>query len=305
MTSPQTALSDTTLVIIPTFNEIENLPLITKRVREATPEVHILIVDDSSPDGTGELADELSEKDDHLHVIHRKSKDGLLGAYIAGFKWGLDRDYQVLCEMDADGSHAPEQLHLLLEEIDKGADLVIGSRYVEGGETVNWPASREYLSRLGNIYISMALGAGLSDMTAGYRAFRRDLLESIDFDELSDAGYIFQVDLAFRAVKDGFDVREVPITFTEREYGESKLDGSFVKDSLFEVTKWGLEHRTEQAKDAVEDVTPVVKKLVEDTGVTKVPSRLGEATSYVGDLASEVWKLAKHTVNDMRSGSKR
>ncbi len=305
MTSPQTALSDTTLVIIPTFNEIENLPLITKRVREATPEVHILIVDDSSPDGTGELADELSEKDDHLHVIHRKSKDGLLGAYIAGFKWGLERDYQVLCEMDADGSHAPEQLHLLLEEIDKGADLVIGSRYVEGGETVNWPASREYLSRLGNIYISMALGAGLSDMTAGYRAFRRDLLESIDFDELSDAGYIFQVDLAFRAVKDGFDVREVPITFTEREYGESKLDGSFVKDSLFEVTKWGLEHRTEQAKDAVEDVTPVVKKLVEDTGVTKVPSRLGEATSYVGDLASEVWKLAKHTVNDMRSGSKR
>lgn len=305
MTSPQTALSDTTLVIIPTFNEIENLPLITKRVREATPDVHILIVDDSSPDGTGELADELSEKDEHLHVIHRKSKDGLLGAYIAGFKWGLERDYQVLCEMDADGSHAPEQLHLLLEEIDKGADLVIGSRYVEGGETVNWPASREYLSRLGNIYISMALGAGLSDMTAGYRAFRRDLLESIDFDELSDAGYIFQVDLAFRAVKDGFDVSEVPITFTEREYGESKLDGSFVKDSLFEVTKWGLEHRTEQAKDAVEDVTPVVKKLVEDTGVTKVPSRLGEATSYVGDLASEVWKLAKHTVNDMRSGSKR
>lgn len=305
MTSPQTALSDTTLVIIPTFNEIENLPLITKRVREATPEVHILIVDDSSPDGTGELADELSEKDDHLHVIHRKSKDGLLGAYIAGFKWGLERDYQVLCEMDADGSHAPEQLHLLLEEIDKGADLVIGSRYVEGGETVNWPASREYLSRLGNIYISMALGAGLSDMTAGYRAFRRDLLESIDFDELSDAGYIFQVDLAFRAVKDGFDVREVPITFTEREYGESKLDGSFVKDSLFEVTKWGIEHRTQQAKDAVEDVTPVVKKLVEDTGVTKVPSRLGEATSYVGDLAGEVWKLAKHTVIDVRSGSKR
>lgn len=305
MTSPQTALSDTTLVIIPTFNEIENLPLITKRVREATPEVHILIVDDSSPDGTGELADELSEKDDHLHVIHRKSKDGLLGAYIAGFKWGLDRDYQVLCEMDADGSHAPEQLHLLLEEIDKGADLVIGSRYVEGGETVNWPASRQYLSRLGNIYISMALGAGLSDMTAGYRAFRRDLLESIDFDELSDAGYIFQVDLAFRAVKDGFDVREVPITFTEREYGESKLDGSFVKDSLVEVTKWGLEHRSEQAKDAVEDITPVVKRLVDDSGVTSIPAKLGEAASFVGDMAGEMWKIAKFTVNDVRSNIKR
>lgn len=305
MTSPQTALSDTTLVIIPTFNEIENLPLITKRVREATPEVHILIVDDSSPDGTGELADKLAGEDDHLHVIHRESKDGLLGAYIAGFKWGLERDYQVLCEMDADGSHAPEQLHLLLQEIDSGADLVIGSRYVEGGETVNWPASREYLSRLGNIYISMALGAGLSDMTAGYRAFRRDLLESIDFDELSDAGYIFQVDLAFRAVKDGFDVREVPITFTEREFGESKLDGSFVKDSLFEVTKWGVEHRTDQVKDAAEDITPIVKRLVEDTGVTKVSSKIKNATSYVGDLAEEMWKVAKFTVKDMRSGSKR
>lgn len=305
MTSPQTVKSDTTLVIIPTFNEIENLPLITKRVREATPEVHILIVDDSSPDGTGELADEYAGKDDHVHVIHRESKDGLLGAYIAGFKWGLERDYQVLCEMDADGSHAPEQLHLLLEQIADGADLVIGSRYVPGGETVNWPASREYLSRLGNIYISVALGAGLSDMTAGYRAFRRELLESIDFDELSDAGYIFQVDLAFRAVKDGFDVREVPITFTEREYGESKLDGSFVKDSLVEVTKWGLEHRSEQAKDAVEDITPVVKRLVDDSGVTSIPAKLGEAASFVGDMAGEMWKIAKFTVNDVRSNFKR
>lgn len=305
MTSPQTVMSDTTLVIIPTFNEIENLPLITKRVREATPGVHILIVDDSSPDGTGELADEYASKDDHIHVIHRESKDGLLGAYIAGFKWGLEREYQVLCEMDADGSHAPEQLHLLLEEIADGADLVIGSRYVPGGETVNWPASREYLSRLGNIYISMALGAGLSDMTAGYRAFRRELLESIDFDELSDAGYIFQVDLAFRAVKDGFDVREVPITFTEREYGESKLDGSFVKDSLFEVTKWGVEHRSEQAKDAVEDITPVVARLVEDTGVTTVPSKIGNAATYVGNLTEELWKVAKFTVQEKISDAKR
>lgn len=305
MTSPQTAISDTTLVIIPTFNEIENLPLITKRVREATPEVHILIVDDSSPDGTGELADKLAASDDHLHVIHRESKDGLLGAYIAGFKWGLERDYQVLCEMDADGSHAPEQLHLLLEQIDEGADLAIGSRYVPGGETVNWPASREYLSRLGNIYISVALGAGLSDMTAGYRAFRRDLLEAIDFDELSDAGYIFQVDLAFRAVKDGFDVREVPITFTERELGESKLDGSFVKDSLFEVTKWGVAHRSEQAKDAYEDITPVLKRFVDDSGVKQVPSKVSDAASYVGDFADEVWKLAKHTINDMRDSAKR
>src|SRR5699024_10820592 len=155
VTSSQTVMSDTTLVIIPTLNEIENPPLITKRVREATPGLHILIADDSAPDGTGELADEYASKDVHSHVIHRESKDGLLGAYIAGFKWGVEREDHVLCEMDADGSHAPEQLHLLLEEIAHGADLVIGSRYIPGGETVNWPASREYLSRLGNIYISM------------------------------------------------------------------------------------------------------------------------------------------------------
>ena len=260
-------LEASTLVIIPTYNEIENLPLITGRVRAAVPEVHILIVDDNSPDGTGDKADEFAAQDDHIHVLHREGKGGLLGAYIAGFELGLERDYQVLCEMDADGSHAPEQLHLLLEEVDKGADLVIGSRYIPGGETVNWPASREYLSRLGNIYISVALGAGLSDMTAGYRAFRRELLESIDFDELSKAGYIFQVDLAFRAVKAGFDVREVPITFTEREYGESKLDGSFVKDSLLEVTKWGVAHRTEQLQDFGGAVSKLVNREVKDGSI--------------------------------------
>src|SRR5699024_2873877 len=144
-----------------TVNEIQRLPLITKRVREATPGAHTLIVDEPSPDGPGELADEYASKDDHIHVVDRQSKDVLRGAYIAGVSSGLEREYQVLCEMDADGSHAPEQLHLLLEEIADGADLVIGSRYIPGGETVNWPASREYLSRLGNIYISMALGAGL------------------------------------------------------------------------------------------------------------------------------------------------
>ena len=153
-------LESSTLVIIPTYNEIENLPLITGRVRAAIPEVHILIVDDNSPDGTGDKADEFAAQDDHIHVLHREGKGGLLGAYIAGFEWGLERDYQVLCEMDADGSHAPEQLHLLLEEVDKGADLVIGSRYIPGGETVNWPASREYLSRLGNIYISVRWALG-------------------------------------------------------------------------------------------------------------------------------------------------
>ncbi len=247
MTNP----SDATLVIIPTYNELENLPLIVGRVRAATPEVDILIVDDNSPDGTGDRADELAADDARVHVLHREGKGGLCGAYVAGFQWGLERGYTVLCEMDADGSHAPEQLHLLLDEVDAGADLVIGSRYVPGGKVVNWPKKRWILSKGGNIYISLLLGAGLTDMTAGYRAYRRDVLESIDLDGLSNAGYIFQVDLAWRAVSGGFDVREVPITFTEREIGESKLDGSFVKDSLVEVTKWGLTHRLEQVTDAV------------------------------------------------------
>ncbi|MGX1737592.1 polyprenol monophosphomannose synthase [Corynebacterium flavescens] len=287
-------ITSSTLVIIPTYNEIENLPLITGRVLEATPDVHILIVDDNSPDGTGDLADKYAESNDHIHVLHREGKGGLLGAYIAGFKWGLERDYEVLCEMDADGSHAPEQLHLLLEQIDKGADLVIGSRYVPGGETVNWPASREYLSRLGNLYISFALGAGLSDMTAGYRAFRRSLLESIDFDELSKAGYIFQVDLAFRAVKEGFDVREVPITFTEREFGESKLDGSFVKDSLVEVSKWGLAHRAEQAKELASEVSRMASHELKDGKLQEGKKAVSAASNNVKDFLGEVSRMARH-----------
>jgi len=287
-------ITSSTLVIIPTYNEIENLPLITGRVLEATPDVHILIVDDNSPDGTGDLADKYAESNDHIHVLHREGKGGLLGAYIAGFKWGLERDYEVLCEMDADGSHAPEQLHLLLEQIDKGADLVIGSRYVPGGETVNWPASREYLSRLGNLYISFALGAGLSDMTAGYRAFRRSLLESIDFDELSKAGYIFQVDLAFRAVKEGFDVREVPITFTEREFGESKLDGSFVKDSLVEVSKWGLAHRAEQAKELASEVSRMASHELKDGKLQEGKKAVSVASNNMKDFLGEVSRMARH-----------
>ena len=287
------AVEASTLVIIPTYNEIENLPLISARVRKAQPEVHILVVDDNSPDGTGELADQLAADDDHVHVLHREGKSGLLGAYLAGFEWGLDRDYDVLCEMDADGSHAPEELHLLLDEIADGADLVIGSRYVPGGETVNWPASRELLSRLGNTYISVALGAGLSDMTAGYRAFRRTVLETLALDELSDAGYIFQVDVAFRAIQEGFDVHEVPVTFTDREYGESKLDGSFVKDSLFEVTKWGIEHRGKQLRGLAEDFGPIISRMVEESPVANVPQKLRDAGRRGSQAARDFADIGK------------
>lgn len=158
-----------TLVIIPTYNEIDNVTMITGRLLAAAPDVDILVVDDNSPDGTGDKADELAAANSNLHVLHRTTKDGLLGAYLAGFAWGLERDYEVLVQMDADGSHAPEQLHLLLEQIDDDADLVIGSRYVPGGEVVNWPKDRFILSRGGNIYIGLALGTGLTDMTAGDR----------------------------------------------------------------------------------------------------------------------------------------
>ncbi|MBV7280846.1 polyprenol monophosphomannose synthase [Corynebacterium sp. TAE3-ERU30] len=255
MTKP----SEKTLVIIPTYNERENTPLITARIRQAAPSVDILIVDDNSPDGTGDVADELAAQDEQIFVCHRKVKEGLLGAYIEGFNWGLERDYSVLCEMDADGSHAPEQLHQLLNAVDEGADLVIGSRYIPGARVVNWPKKRYVLSKGGNIYISLALGAGLSDMTAGYRAYRREVLEAIDFSELSNAGYIFQVDLAFRAVQAGFDVQEVPITFTEREIGESKLDGSFVTSSLSQVTLWGLKHRAQQLRDLYNETSKQVQ----------------------------------------------
>lgn len=283
-----------TLVIIPTYNELENLPLITGRVRKALQQVHILIVDDNSPDGTGEAADQLAAEDARLHVLHREGKGGLLGAYLAGFEWGLERDYQVLCEMDADGSHAPEELHLLLEEIEKGADLVIGSRYVPGGKTVNWPVNRQLLSRLGNVYISMALGAGLSDMTAGYRAFRRELLEFLDFDDLSRKGYIFQVDVANRAIRAGYDVREVPITFTERELGESKLDGSFVKDSLAEVTKWGVAHRRDQVEGYVNDIGAVGKRMIQDLDLG---TKVGKKKDYLVGFFGEMRKLVEHELN--------
>ncbi|KAB1503618.1 polyprenol monophosphomannose synthase [Corynebacterium sp. 320] len=240
-------LSDKTLVIIPTFNERENLPLIINRLLTAEPErVNVLVVDDNSPDGTGEVAEELASKDERIKVLHREGKGGLGGAYIAGFRWGIEHDYEVLCEMDADGSHSPEQLNLLLDRIDTGAELVIGSRYVKGGKLVNWPVSRQILSRAGNVYASIALGAGLSDITGGYRAYRTEVLEAMDLDAIDSAGYVFQVDLAWRAVTMGFDVREVPITFTEREIGDSKMSGNIISEAMLKVTKWGVAHRAFQ-----------------------------------------------------------
>lgn len=229
-----------TLTVIPTYNELEALPVVIKRLRAAQPEVHVLIVDDNSPDGTGDLADGLAAQDSKIHVLHRKGKGGLGAAYIAGFKWGLDRDYEVLVEMDADSSHQPEQLGRLLEAVDNGADLAIGSRYVPGGQTINWPWHRQFLSRGANFYAQTILGTSVKDITAGYRAFRRGTLERIDLDTIESVGYCFQIDLGWRTELAGLTITEVPITFVERELGDSKMDSGVILESMFKVARWGL-----------------------------------------------------------------
>lgn len=238
-----------TLVIIPTYNERENLPLIVKRVHAAQPDVHILVVDDGSPDGTGGLADDLSlAGPDRIHVMHRVSKDGLGAAYLAGFAWGLSREYSVLVEMDADGSHAPEELGRLLSAVDGGADLAIGSRYVPGGTVRNWPWRRLALSRTANTYSRVLLGVGINDITAGYRAYRREVLEKIDLSAVDSKGYCFQIDLTWRAINAGFSVVEVPITFSERELGVSKMSGSNIREAMFKVAEWGMRGRLDRAR---------------------------------------------------------
>jgi dolichol-phosphate mannosyltransferase len=238
------------LVVIPTYQERDNIERILARVVDAVPTAHVLVVDDGSPDGTGKIADEIAGADARVHVLHRTEKNGLGAAYIAGFDWGRERGYDVLVEMDADGSHAPEQLPRLLAALD-GADLVLGSRYVPGGAVVNWPRRREILSRGGNLYVRMALGLPLRDATGGYRAFRRAVLDGIDYADVASEGYCFQVDLARRAVAAGFRVVEVPITFVERVRGESKMNGDIVREALVRVGQWGATRRADQLRSAL------------------------------------------------------
>ena len=234
-------------VLIPTYNERENLPLIVARVRECVPDVDVVVLDDNSPDGTGQVADELAAADPKVTVIHRQGKEGLGAAYLAGFRWALDQGYDAVVEMDADGSHRPEDLPAMLEAA-KDADLVIGSRYVRGGTVVNWPLSRKAISMGGNLYIRAILGMPVNDATAGYRVYRAGTLRRIGLDDIESAGYVFQTDLTVRTVRAGLRVVEVPITFIEREIGESKMDGDVVKESMRRITGWGLEHRRQQAE---------------------------------------------------------
>jgi dolichol-phosphate mannosyltransferase len=235
-------VTDRILVVIPTFNECDTILPITARVRAAVPNAEILIVDDNSPDGTGVIADDLASAHSHIHVMHRLGKEGLGAAYLAGFAWALQQEFDVIVEMDADGSHQPEQLPEMLHQL-ANADLVLGSRWVEGGGTENWSKSREFLSRGGNSYTRFLLGMPVHDATGGFRAFRADTLRKLDLHEVASQGYCFQVDLAWRAAQRGLTIAEVPITFVERTAGESKMNQRIVFEALWRVTLWGLDDR--------------------------------------------------------------
>ncbi len=235
--------SPRTLVVIPTYNEIDNIVPILDRLRDANPSVDILVVDDGSPDGTADRVRWVANRMSGLYLLERTSKDGLGAAYRAGFGWGLEQDYEVLVEMDADGSHRPEDLPKLLSAIAEGADLAIGSRYVHGGEIPNWKLSRKALSRGGNEYASRMLHLGVHDATAGFRAYRNTLLRRIDFAGLQATGYGFQIEGAWKSVRAGAKVVEVPICFEDRAYGESKMSQAIVIEALRLVTKWGVSER--------------------------------------------------------------
>jgi dolichol-phosphate mannosyltransferase len=231
-----------TLVIIPTYNELENLPLILGKVQAALPETHILIVDDGSPDGTGALADQRATEDARIHVLHRTEKNGLGPAYLAGFAWGLDRDYGVIIEMDADGSHPADRLPAMLEALNspQAPGLVIGSRWVTGGSVVNWPGYRKFISKGGSTYARLMLGLPVRDVTAGFRAFRAEVLRAIDLSGVDSQGYCFQIDLTRRVLAAGYGIVEVPIEFRERELGVSKMSTTIVVEAMLRVTAWGL-----------------------------------------------------------------
>lgn len=231
-----------TLVIMPTYNEAESLGGVAAHLLATVPNVDLLIVDDNSPDGTGSLADKLADENNRIRVLHRSGKNGLGPAYLAGFEWGFARNYDYLIEMDADGSHRPEDLVRMLEEAPN-YDLVIGSRWVTGGAIENWPVSRQLISRVGNLYASIMLRTKIQDITAGFRIYRGEFLKHLDLEHIASAGYSFQVEMAWRCYLAGASIKEVPITFVERENGKSKMSRRIVAEALWRVTRWGFERR--------------------------------------------------------------
>lgn len=225
------------LIVIPTFNERDNLPLLIGKLSCVCPSADILVVDDNSPDGTGKLADEMAECNGRIHVLHRKAKEGIGPAYVAGFNWGLSRDYDRIVQMDADMSHDPNHLPALLAA-SEGSGLVIGSRYVPGGGIRGWRVHRRILSRGGNIYAGTILGIGIRDITSGFKCWRRKALEDIDLDAIRSTGYSFQVEMTYRAVLFGCSVVEVPIVFVDRTIGVSKMNLGIAVEAAMRV--WQL-----------------------------------------------------------------
>lgn len=240
-----------TLIVIPTYDEREALPGTLSRLRAAVPEAHVLVVDDSSPDGTGQWAESIAAQDPAVHVLHRAGKQGLGPAYLAGFAWGLERGYRLLGEMDADASHRPEQLPGLLEAVRRGADLAIGSRWIPGGAVHDWPVHRLILSRGANLYVRLLMGLGVSDATAGFRVFRAELLERLVAEDIASQGYCFQVDMTRRARDLGAVITEVPIDFDERTEGASKMSSRIVREALVKVTLWGVSRRAQLLRKAL------------------------------------------------------
>jgi dolichol-phosphate mannosyltransferase len=238
------------VMVVPTYNEALNLEAVIARLRAAQPDVDVLVVDDGSPDGTGDIADRLAAADTGVTVLHRARKEGLGAAYRHGFQVALDRGYDVVGEMDADGSHQPEELQRLLDAL-QDADLVIGSRWVPGGSIVNWPLTRELLSRGGNLYTRVLLGIRVRDATAGYRLFRRSTLERIHLESIVSLGYVFQAELAYRTVQEGLRVTEVPIEFVERVRGDSKMSPDVATESLKRITRWGIGERSRRVRAAL------------------------------------------------------
>jgi dolichol-phosphate mannosyltransferase len=244
------------LVVVPTYEERASLPRALDGLRREVPDADVLVVDDASPDGTGALAEEYAERDATtagrraVHVLHRTGKQGLGTAYVAGFRWALERGYYVVVEMDADGSHRAEDLPALLARTDDAA-LVIGSRWVRGGRVVNWPLHRQVLSRGANVYAWLAMGLPVRDATAGFRAYRASVLAALPLDQVASHGYCFQIDMAWRVVRAGGDVVEVPITFVERAEGRSKMSRDIVVEALVKVTVWGAQERWRQLRSLV------------------------------------------------------
>lgn len=222
------------LVILPTYNEIESLERVIGRVLDADARLSALVVDDGSPDGTGDLAGRLAAANDRVHVIHREGKQGIGSAYIAGFKWALDRGYDWVFEMDADGSHDAARLPDMIDAT-AGLDVVVGSRYLRGVNVINWPMSRLLLSYFANRYARFVTGLRLADSTSGFKCFKREVLAAIDLDAVGSTGYAFQIEMNVRAWKRGFSVGEIPIVFTDREAGESKMSGAIVREAIWRV----------------------------------------------------------------------